>query len=172
MFLDLPQPWEAILHAKESFKERSIGRICCFSPCIEQVQKNAEALRKHGFIEIQTVEILVKHFYPHENYYALPLPLPEVAPSSEPNAKKRKLEALAANSKKELTLKADREMKGHTSYLTFATLLPVYEELVLQRTDNAGKDAEEAGDDEDQKEEGEEEEADAGAEEGESSKRS
>lgn len=63
VFLDLPAPWEAIPHAIETFRVRSrrvrcpvtneqkdgIARICCFSPCLEQVLKTVSSLRKNGF---------------------------------------------------------------------------------------------------------------------------
>jgi tRNA (adenine57-N1/adenine58-N1)-methyltransferase len=49
VFLDLPSPWEALPFAKDAFKTNRIGRICCFSPCIEQVQRTVEALKELGF---------------------------------------------------------------------------------------------------------------------------
>lgn len=55
VFLDLPLPWEVIPFAKKAMKMNG-GRICSFSPCIEQVQKTCEALRSHGFADVTTME--------------------------------------------------------------------------------------------------------------------
>lgn len=58
VFLDLPKPWCGILlfsvpipiAIQSAFQcLRKGGRICCFSPCIEQVQKSCEMLREVGF---------------------------------------------------------------------------------------------------------------------------
>lgn len=38
------------------------SRICTFSPCIEQVQKTCTSLRDHQFVDIETVECILKPF--------------------------------------------------------------------------------------------------------------
>ncbi len=48
VFLDLPQPWKALAAAKMALRGR--GRICCFSPCMEQVQETCKVLREMGFV--------------------------------------------------------------------------------------------------------------------------
>ena len=49
VFLDLPAPWEAIPHVMKVIRHDVIVKICCFSPCIEQVTKTCSALRAAGF---------------------------------------------------------------------------------------------------------------------------
>jgi tRNA (adenine57-N1/adenine58-N1)-methyltransferase len=61
VFLDLPAPWDALESAKEALRLDVAGRVCCFSPCIEQVLRTAEAMRKQGWCEIETFESLVRN---------------------------------------------------------------------------------------------------------------
>lgn len=97
VFLDLPHPWEAIEAAKKVLKRN--GRLCCFSPCIEQVQKTCDAMRQQRFIDLTTIETLQKQFEAR----AMSLPVPDFSKKTnvwvERPDKRRKLEtpAEAAN---------------------------------------------------------------------------
>jgi tRNA (adenine57-N1/adenine58-N1)-methyltransferase len=60
VFLDLPAPWEAVASAKKAFKQNKVGKICTFSPCIEQISRTVTALNEHGFVDIQMYECLIR----------------------------------------------------------------------------------------------------------------
>ncbi|KAF9348229.1 tRNA (adenine-N(1)-)-methyltransferase catalytic subunit trm61 [Mortierella sp. AD094] len=60
VFLDLPAPWEAVASAKKAFKQDRIGKICTFSPCIEQISRTVTALSENGFVDIQMFECLIR----------------------------------------------------------------------------------------------------------------
>lgn len=62
VFLDLPSPWTAIPHLKKVTNRKKIVNICCFSPCIEQVTKTVEALKKAGFQHIEMVEVMARRW--------------------------------------------------------------------------------------------------------------
>ncbi|SCV03661.1 LANO_0G05490g1_1 [Lachancea nothofagi CBS 11611] len=57
VFLDLPAPWDAIPHLDKVISQDSKVSLCCFSPCIEQVDKTLEVLEKKGWTEVEMVEI-------------------------------------------------------------------------------------------------------------------
>ncbi|CAG61987.1 uncharacterized protein GVI51_L05423 [Nakaseomyces glabratus] len=57
IFLDLPAPWEAIPHIDSVIDNDEKVGLCCFSPCIEQVDKTLEVLEKHGWFNVEMVEI-------------------------------------------------------------------------------------------------------------------
>ncbi|XP_078090149.1 tRNA (adenine(58)-N(1))-methyltransferase catalytic subunit TRMT61A isoform X2 [Mustelus asterias] len=59
VFLDIPSPWEAVKYAKSALKMEG-GRICSFSPCIEQVQRTCLAMTEEDFMDISTFEILLR----------------------------------------------------------------------------------------------------------------
>ncbi|GJJ68641.1 tRNA (adenine57-N1/adenine58-N1)-methyltransferase catalytic subunit [Entomortierella parvispora] len=60
IFLDLPAPWDAVASAKKAFKQDKIGKICTFSPCIEQISRTVTALNDEGFVDIQMYECLIR----------------------------------------------------------------------------------------------------------------
>lgn len=62
IFLDLPMPWLAIPHAKKSLRKDKTSRICCFSPCIEQVLKTVTSLNSNGFTNITMYEVLTRNY--------------------------------------------------------------------------------------------------------------
>ncbi|KAI0345890.1 tRNA methyltransferase complex GCD14 subunit [Trametopsis cervina] len=78
VFLDLPAPWEAVPFAKVALRKDKPTRICCFSPCIEQVMRTVAALNTEGFTDITMYETLV---HP-QHVEAIPRPPPISVPAS------------------------------------------------------------------------------------------
>ncbi|MBW0517086.1 hypothetical protein O181_056801 [Austropuccinia psidii MF-1] len=64
VFLDLPAPWDALEDVKRLMNPSQISRICCFSPCIEQVQKTCQTLASLGFSDLVMFETLVRTHEP------------------------------------------------------------------------------------------------------------
>jgi len=58
VILDMATPWLVVPHAYKAL--RPCGTIVSFSPTIDQTVKTVEALRESGFIDIETVECLVR----------------------------------------------------------------------------------------------------------------
>jgi len=56
--LDLATPWLVVLHAYSALK--GSGMIVSFSPTIDQVVKTVEALRENAFVDIETIETLLR----------------------------------------------------------------------------------------------------------------
>jgi len=56
--LDLATPWLVVPYAYTALKP--CGTIVSFSPTIDQVVKTVEALRENGFVDIETVECLMR----------------------------------------------------------------------------------------------------------------
>ncbi len=60
IFLDLPKPQDSVPHVVKVLRRG--GRICSFSPCIEQIVSTATSLAKSGFADITTVECLEREY--------------------------------------------------------------------------------------------------------------
>ena len=56
--LDMATPWLVVPHAYLALK--GSGTIVSFSPTIDQVVKTVEALKEKGFVDLQTVECLMR----------------------------------------------------------------------------------------------------------------
>ncbi|KAJ3414497.1 tRNA (adenine(58)-N(1))-methyltransferase catalytic subunit trmt61a [Chytridiales sp. JEL 0842] len=171
VFLDLPSPWEAVEAAKAALKKNKVGRVCTFSPCIEQVQRTCATLAELGFFDIRMFESLQR---PHEikQFQSRPTPRRRVqipkaksettngTPTTEGGAlgkrkaedeggpvetvngstQEEQVEGVSRQSFKEVSLptkvepeskelltvsRVVAEVKGHTSYLVFASVIPV-----------------------------------------------
>jgi tRNA (adenine57-N1/adenine58-N1)-methyltransferase len=46
--------------AKQAFRQNKVGKLCTFSPCIEQISKTVVALTEQGFVDIQMYECLIR----------------------------------------------------------------------------------------------------------------
>ncbi|KAG1858938.1 tRNA methyltransferase complex subunit Cpd1 [Suillus subluteus] len=165
VFLDLPAPWDAIEHAKKALKKTSPTRICCFSPCMEQVLRTVSALNDSGFTDITMFETLLR---PHEVHQLSPQSLTQAREDKRQHqierSSKRKRDDLletdtdnlgakklrtqesveeevgirdipdavvdpgqSANQPSPIKIsvsKVSPDVRGHTSYLTFARLVP------------------------------------------------
>lgn len=117
VFLDIPSPWDAVGHARSALKAQG-GRLCSFSPCIEQVQRTCAALTDHGFTELSTVEVLLQV----HDVRTVSLPLPDFGPGQDQDPDQDQTQTQGQSAA--LTVKtttAPREIPGHTGFLTFAT---------------------------------------------------
>lgn len=126
--LDLPHPWLAIPHALKSLKT-SGGRLCSFSPCIEQTQRACKALGELGFNEIQSIELLqTQYTVQHRPLSVINLDFLQTKRGEEHNNDvtegKNEIEKI-------LTSVPRNPQPGHTGYLTFATLPPVWARMVV-----------------------------------------
>jgi tRNA (adenine57-N1/adenine58-N1)-methyltransferase len=148
IFLDLPEPWLAVPHAAYTIKPN--GRICSYSPCMEQTQRTVQAMKKHGFHSIRTIEARLKEYYVDEYEMETPPTTLLETPTEEAvslekerqtggNQKPKEKEDKALNDEKSNNKKRSNDssnvgptkkilcarpfahMRGHTAFLTFAT---------------------------------------------------
>ena len=54
--LDIPTPWEEVEVVKQALKGG--GRLVSLNPTFNQIEKMAETLRRHGFIRVESLELL------------------------------------------------------------------------------------------------------------------
>ena len=141
IFLDLPEPWLAVPHAAHTLKQS--GRICSYSPCMEQTQRTVAALKKCGFHSIQTIEARLKEYYVDEvEMEAPPTDLPVIPTQESVSLEKERhvndgvLEkqhndeatdemdenpSISYPKKRKICARPFAQMRGHTAFLTFAT---------------------------------------------------
>lgn len=137
MFLDLPSPWEAIPHAPQALRKDKSTRVAIFSPCAEQVQRTLPVLRKNGFCELEMFEVLLRPLEVNEFHFNPIMIEPylngstaaagDVDDVKERESQIRKINHLPQQkqtppSQPFLSTRNRVELKGHTSYLYFATL--------------------------------------------------
>lgn len=65
LILDIPSPWDSIEHLSGNLV--SGGRICCYSPTFNQMEKNAAALKKNGYLVLENMEILKRDMLVRDN---------------------------------------------------------------------------------------------------------
>ncbi len=65
IILDIPEPWNAVGRLSKNLV--SGGRICCYSPTYNQVEKNVAALKKSGFLVLESIELLKRDLLVRDN---------------------------------------------------------------------------------------------------------
>uniref|UniRef100_A0A8C4WPH4 tRNA (adenine(58)-N(1))-methyltransferase n=1 Tax=Eptatretus burgeri TaxID=7764 RepID=A0A8C4WPH4_EPTBU len=125
VFLDIPSPWDAVAHARTAMK-RAGGRLCSFSPCIEQVQRTCQVLELNGFHETTTLEVLLRPC----DVRTISLQIPDIGCTTKRECVTDRgcTSTGVVDKEKGLFLFntgcIPREVPGHTGYLTFASLPP------------------------------------------------
>lgn len=148
VLIDLPSPWKVVSHVHSVLKPN--GLLCTFSPCIEQVQNTHSLLRSTGFTDITMMECLARPFEVlkrdhglqrsnfHDQEDGLEKDDTDIKDAHEgeslctnPQGKKQKNKRkfFDTNQSKHSTTKIlltrpKVEIRGHTSYLSFARKMP------------------------------------------------
>lgn len=111
VFLDLPAPERVVQEAARVLRDD--GRLCTFSPCIEQVQRTHTALRSsRAFHSVICVTAPVR------TYETRPAGRLETEQAAAEAARHR---GRILRPSRSLRSRPFRDMKAHTSFLTFAT---------------------------------------------------
>ncbi|XP_055545155.1 tRNA (adenine(58)-N(1))-methyltransferase catalytic subunit TRMT61A [Wyeomyia smithii] len=121
VFLDLPVPQLAIPHAVKAMKEQG-GRLCSFSPCIEQSGRVCEALEQQGFVDIVNLEVLQLE----EVVRVKNVPVMNLEFVKHKKTESDKETKTPKETKKYVTSSAPSSVAGHTGFLTVAELPPLF----------------------------------------------
>ncbi|KAK9106298.1 hypothetical protein Syun_022309 [Stephania yunnanensis] len=124
---DLPQPWLTMPSAAKMLKQDAV--LCSFSPCIEQVQRSCETLKK-DFTDIRTFEVLLRTYEVKEGSLDCGNinkgDSPQSLPCKRKQSSSRSSNGTNKSSATTVMAKPCSEAKGHTGYLTFARLKCLY----------------------------------------------
>jgi len=141
VFLDLPSPWKALGSARQALR-REGGRVCSFSPCIEQVQKAVLEMTRLGFTDVYTIESL-RRVMNIKKVVMQDFEFDEAGAGKAADGKETAAQAAKGGKRKGATAGSDGSdasddegtasgvysakpiniQPGHTGFLTFATLL-------------------------------------------------
>ncbi|KAG8199662.1 hypothetical protein JTE90_022115 [Oedothorax gibbosus] len=132
VFLDLPNPWDVIPLVVTAFKETG-GRLCTFSPCVEQVQRSCAALQESGkFRDVVTVECL-QRTYDVKRITQPIISLMEDEKEEELNSNGEERSSKHGPTSNQKDTQSDNishwaaipplQTPGHTGYLTYATYM-------------------------------------------------
>ena len=122
IFLDLPRPYLELVIQSAHFVLKDNGKICAFSPCIEQVQKTCQMLGRNGFIDIRTFEVLSHDKLVREHKFPA-MDLKSKNFDHSVRSKLRSEEEEKTLDEQRITMITSRpagRAMGHTGYLTFA----------------------------------------------------
>ena len=62
--LDIPNPWDAVAHAREALRED--GHVCCYTPLVSQMEQARRALERQGFRDVRSLELMERPWVSHE----------------------------------------------------------------------------------------------------------
>eukprot|EP00347_Sterkiella_histriomuscorum_P016963 403351184 len=119
IFLDLPSPERAVPHAYQVLRKG--GKLCNFSPCIEQVQKAVTEMARQGFYEIRTYETLTREYTVNKYEYESLNKVKKDVQEEEDQSKQQLNKRTQKQKDKNMIVTAPRiDQRGHTGFLTFA----------------------------------------------------